>query len=98
MSEKKEETKEKKMPLTQEEAITRKNLLSKDNGKTYSLSYDLTLTIRRSTDKLDTDPFDFEGYLLCKLSFYNEKNLPDDDNSSLFMNFVGSIKHLKSSI
>ena len=95
MSEQKDEANEKKKPLTQEEAITRKNLLSKDNGKTYSLSYDLTLTIRRSTDKLETDPFDFEGYLQCKLFYYNEKNLPEDNNSLLFMNFVGSIKHLK---
>ena len=95
MSEQKDEANEKKKPLTQEEAITRKNLLSKDNGKTYSLSYDLTLTIRRSTDKLETDPFDFEVYLQFKLFYYNEKNLPEDNNSLLFMNFVDSIKNLK---
>ena len=56
--------KDKKFPLFQKDAEIRKSLLSKDNGKTYNISYELTLTIRRSTDKLLEEKHDFEGYLI----------------------------------
>ena len=54
-----EEKVEKKVPLTQEEAQMRKSLLTKEDG-TYNVKYDLVLTIRRATDKLENEKHDFE--------------------------------------
>ena len=55
---------------TKEEAITIINLLSKDNVKTYSFFIWFIFHIKRCTDKLETDPFDFYDYLQYKFFYY----------------------------
>ncbi len=83
--------KDKKFPLYQKEAEIRKNLLSKDNGKTYNISYDLILTIRRSTDKLSEEKHDFEGHLISKFDYYPKNDIKDP---FLFFNFFGEVHSL----
>lgn len=81
----------KKQPLTQKEAEMRKLLLLGEDGKTYSVNYDLTLVIRRSTDKIEGEKHDFEGYIDISLTFTPKDNTKD---KSLFLNFVGEIHSL----
>ena len=87
----KEEKIEKKVPLTEEEAKMRKLLLTKDDG-TYNIKYDLTLTIRKDKDKLESDKNDFEGLLIMEFDYYPKDNIK---NPILFLNFVGEIHHLE---
>ena len=85
-----EEKTEKKVPLTQEEAQMRKSLLTKEDG-TYNVKYDLVLTIRRSTDKLENEKHDFEGVLNATFDYYPKADTKDP---FLFLNFVGEIHYL----
>ena len=86
-----EEKVEKKVPLTQEEAKMRKALLTKENGA-YNIKYDLVLTIRRTTDKLESEKHDFEGVLNASFEYYPKSDLKDP---FLFLNFVGEIHYLE---
>ena len=86
-----EEKVEKKVPLTQEEAKMRKSLLTKENGA-YNIKYDLVLTIRRTTDKLESEKHDFEGVLNISFEYYPKSDLKDP---FLFLNFVGEIHYLE---
>ena len=88
---KEEEKNEKKVPLTEEEAKMRKLLLTKEDG-TYNIKYDLTLTIRKAKDKLDSEKNDFEGFLNMEFGYYPKDNI---ENPFLFLNFVGEIHYFE---
>ena len=77
--------------ITQEEAQMRKSLLTKEDG-TYNVKYDLVLTIRRSTDKLENEKHDFEGLLNATFDYYPKTDIKDP---FLFLNFVGEIHYLE---
>ena len=87
----KEDSGEKKVPLTQEEAQMRKSLLTKDDG-TYNVKYDLVLTIRRTADKLESEKHDFEGAINVTFDYYPK---PDAKDPFLFLNFVGEVHYLE---
>ena len=86
-----EEKVEKKVPLTQEEAVMRKSLLTKEDG-TYNVKYDLVLTIRRIADKLESEKHDFEGVLNVSFDYYPKAEIKEP---FLFLNFVGEIHYLE---
>ena len=86
----KEKEGDKKVPLTQKEAEIRKSLVS-DNSGNYSVTYDLTLVIRKLADKIKDEKHDFEGYLDLTLTYHPKNDIKD----GLFLNFVGEIHSLE---
>ena len=88
----KEKEGDKKVPLTQKEAEIRKSLVS-DNSGNYSVTYDLTLTIRKMADKIKDEKHDFEGFLDLTLTYHPKSEIKD----GLFLNFVGEIHSLEIS-
>ena len=88
---KEEDSGEKKVPLTQEEAQMRKSLLTKEDG-TYNVKYDLVLTIRKTADKLESEKHDFEGAINVTFDYYPK---PDVKDPFLFLNFVGEVHYLE---
>ena len=81
---------DKKVPLTQKEAELRK-LLVTDNSGNYSVTYDLTLVIRKLADKIKDEKHDFEGHLELTFTYHPKDNIKD----GLFLNFVGEIHSLE---
>ena len=81
---------DKKVPLTQKEAEVRKSLVA-DNSGNYSVTYDLTLVIRKMADKIKDEKHDFEGYLDLTLTYHPKDEIKD----GLFLNFVGEIHYLE---
>ena len=81
---------DKKVPLTQKEAEVRKSLVA-DNSGNYSVTYDLTLVIRKMADKIKDEKHDFEGYLDLTLTYHPK----DEIKEGLFLNFVGEIHYLE---
>ena len=69
----------------------RKLLLTKEDG-TYNIKYDLTLTIRKSKDKLEDEKHDFEGFLNMEFDYFPKDNIK---NPFLFLNFVGEIYYFE---
>ena len=86
----KEKEGDKKVPLTQKEAEIRKSLVE-DNSGNYSVTYDLTLVIRKLADKIKEEKHDFEGYLDISLTYYPKEEIKE----GLFLNFVGEIHYLE---
>ena len=86
----KEKEGDKKVPLTQKEAEIRKSLVE-DNSGNYSVTYDLTLVIRKLADKIKEEKHDFEGYLDIFLTYYPKEEIKE----GLFLNFVGEIHYLE---
>ena len=76
------------MPLTQKEARARKELLTLKNG-TYNIKYDLTLTLRKASDRIsDAEKDNYEGYVKITFDFEHKDDCKD---KVLFLNFVGKI-------
>ena len=82
---------EKKYPLTQKEAEIRKQLVT-DSTNSYSINYDLLLTLNREKEKTETDKGNYQGYLKLSFTYHPKKEL---DSENLFLNFFGSIISLK---
>ena len=80
----KEKEGDKKVPLTQKEAEIRRSLVSDASGN-YSVTYDLTLVIRKLADKIKDEKHDFEGDLEMTFNFHPK---PDIKEPLFFLNFV----------
>ena len=83
---------DKKYPLTQKEAEIRKQLLTDPSTNTYSINYDLLLTLNREKEKTESDKGNYQGYLKLSLTYHPKKEL---DSENLFLNFFGNITSLK---
>ena len=81
---------DKKVPLNQKEAEIRK-LLVADNSGNYTVTYDLTLVIRKLADIIKDEKHDFEGLLDLTMTYYPKSEIKD----GLFLNFVGEIHSLE---
>ena len=86
----KEKEGDKKVPLTQKEAEIRNSLVSDASGN-YSVTYDLTLVIRKMADKIKDEKHDFEGFLDLTLTYHQKEEIKE----GLFLNFVGEIHSLE---
>ena len=82
----KEKEGDKKVPLTQKEAEIRKSLVA-DNSGNYSVTYDLTLVIRKMADKIKEENHDFD----LTLTYHPQTEIKE----GLFLNFVGEIHYLE---